>query len=305
MTKFLKQIAKFVIPFIAFIGICLFLPTTPRASKSLLMANNRKDSLLQNTQGPRIIFIGGSNLSFGLNSQLIKDSLNVNPINTGIHAALGLKFMMDNTLPYIKSGDIVVLIPEYSHFYCDYNEATEELMRTVFDVRVSNIKHFSLQQVFNIMPFMPKYAISKLNPTEYFNVVESDVYSVNSFNKYGDTYKHWGKAPEPFKPFDPMKEDYNPVVMEAVKKFRAEIEKRNARLFVSFPGLQEASYVNYGTKTKYLETELVKNNFKVLGTPERYRMNDSMLFNTPYHLNKTGVDYRTRLFIEDFRKAGM
>ena len=29
---------------------------------------------------------------------------------------------------------------------------------------------------------------------------------------------------------------------------------------------------------------------------------DKMMFNTPYHLNKNGVDYRTSLLIEDFQK---
>jgi hypothetical protein len=32
-------------------------------------------------------------------------------------------------------------------------------------------------------------------------------------------------------------------------------------------------------------------------------MPDSMMFNTPYHLLKTGVDYRTQLLIEDIIKV--
>jgi len=32
-------------------------------------------------------------------------------------------------------------------------------------------------------------------------------------------------------------------------------------------------------------------------------MPDSLLYNTPYHLNKKGIEYRTMKMIEDIKKA--
>ena len=58
-----------------------------------LQAYNKKCQLLEDTPSPRIIFVGGSNLAFGLDSQRIKDSLNINVINYGLHAGIGLKYM--------------------------------------------------------------------------------------------------------------------------------------------------------------------------------------------------------------------
>ena len=66
---FIKKVILFTFPVIVFFLIGIFLPTTPRASKSLLMAEQNKKALLKNTNSPRIIFVGGSNLSFGLNSK--------------------------------------------------------------------------------------------------------------------------------------------------------------------------------------------------------------------------------------------
>ena len=43
--------------------------------------------------------------------------------------------------------------------------------------------------------------------------------------------------------------------------------------------------------------------FELLGYPERYRMNDSLMFDTTYHLSKKGVDLRTQLLIEDIKKS--
>jgi len=50
-----------------------------------------------------------------------------------------------------------------------------------------------------------------------------------------------------------------------------------------------------------IENVVNEKNFKTLGTPRRYSMPEEMMFNTHYHLNKRGVDYRTQLLIEDIK----
>ena len=303
MRKFIRRFIGFILPVILLFIAGLFIPVTPRASKSLLFSTIMKDSLLQNTEPPRIIFVGGSNLSFGLNCQMIKDSLNLNPINTGVHASIGLRYMLVNTIQYVKEGDIVVLIPEYSHYYKDYNIGSEVLLRTIFDVNPLKIHLLNFRQLLNTVPYMPRYTLSKFYPTEYLNITESIHYSVNSFNKYGDTYTHWTLATEEFLPSKKNEHPYNESVMMGVRKFRSEIEDRKAILIVSYPGFQESSFNNSFHQIKRIEKEYKKNNFRIFGTPEKYMIADSMMFNTPYHLNKNGVDYRTHMFIKDFRGA--
>jgi hypothetical protein len=303
MTKFIKKIIIFSLLAILIYLFGIFLPTTPRASKSLLMANINKNSLLQNTPSPRIIFVGGSNLSFGLNSEMIKDSLQLNPINTAIHASIGIKFMLDNTLEYVKNGDIILLAPEYSHFYRSLNFGSVELIRTVFDVNFKNIKHLNIFQFANIFPYLPKYSLSKFKPTEYFNVKESDVYSVNSFNQYGDTYTHWGMKKEEFQPYGKISDEFNSDVIDYFEEFNIAVKSKGATLFVSFPGFQETSFNNSTLAIQKVYDELSKSGLMLIGTPERYKIPDSLMFNTPYHLNKKGVDYRTKLLIEDIKKA--
>ncbi|MBW4361122.1 hypothetical protein [Flavobacterium taihuense] len=302
MNIFVRKVIGFLLPVFGFIVLAILLPATPRATKSLLFSSIKKDSLLKYTKSPRIIFVGGSNLSFGLNSQLIKDSLRKNPINTAIHASLTLKFMLDNSIKFVKKGDVVVLVPEYSHFYSDYDRGSEELLRIIFDVNLSKISLLSSKQLFNIIPYMPKLAITKLKPSEYLNIIDSKVYSVNSFNDYGDTFSHWGMKRENFKS-KAVKGEYNTVVLENIKAYALEIEKKGAQLFVSFPGYQDVSFMKSINSIHRVEMEYRKNDFIVLGTAERYKIPDAMMFNTPYHLNKDGVDYRTQLLIEDLKKV--
>jgi len=151
MKKFICKLVWFTIPIVSLFVLGLLIPTTPRASKSLLFAN-------------RMIFVGGSNLSFGLNSQMIKEELNLNPINTGVHASIGIRYMLENTIQYVREGDIIILALEYSHFYHDYNSGSAELLRTIFDVELSNIRLLNLQQIVGLIPHVPKYSLSKFRP---------------------------------------------------------------------------------------------------------------------------------------------
>ena len=280
----------------------LILPPTPRASKSLLFANKQKDSLLINTKEPRIIFVGGSNLSFGLNSYEIKDSLNLNPVNTAIHASIGLKYMLENTLQYLKNGDIIILAPEYSHFFRSYEYTSDELLRITFDVNPEKRKFLSLKQEIDLLSNIPKFSITKYKPTEYWGFHESDVYSVNSFNKYGDADAHWNLKTRGYTPSS-LKGQFNVNVFEKIKEFEESAEQKGAIVYVTFPSLDEVSFANSKENILQVENTLHKFNFNILGNARRYIMPKEMMFNSAYHLTKVGVDRRTKLFIEDFKQA--
>jgi hypothetical protein len=284
-------------------GLSLFLPTTPRASISLLFAEIKKDSLLIATPSTRIIFIGGSNLSFGLNCQVIKDSLKINPINTAITAGLGIKYMLENTMKYVKKGDIIVFVPEYEHFHIDWNSVSTELLRTVIDVNRSNINLLSKKQLYNCFSCTGGFILSKFNPFAYINIEESDVYGVNSFNKYGDVDAHWNLENRHDKITSKAIDitEYNPQIIIEIKQIRDKLQEKGCVFLVSFPCFQETSFNNSIEAIKNVEENLKINAFKILGTPERYMMSDSLMFDSVYHLNKQGVERRTKLLIEDLK----
>ncbi|HTE32374.1 MAG TPA: hypothetical protein VK666_18465 [Chryseolinea sp.] len=305
MRKFLLELMLFSLFLLLLISISILLPTTPRAANSLLFAKNQKDSLLQHVKGPRIIFIGGSNLSFGLNSQLIKDSLDLNPINTAIHVGLGFQYMIDDILPYIQERDIVIVAPEYQCFYGELMYGQEELFRTIFDVELKDIRKLKTKQIVNLLPYVLPYAFSKFKPSEYYGFKQSDVYSVNSFNQYGDVYAHWGLPRTNFSSFSTITEPFNHELIPLLKGFKEAVEAKKAVVYVTFPGYQAASFDRSIAQIDKVESKLKKEGFSLLGTPKRYKIPDTMMFNTPYHLSKEGVDYRTQLLIEDIRTRGL
>ena len=54
--------------------------------------------------------------------------------------------MMNNTLSYVKEGDIVVLVPEYQHFYNEFFKGQDELLRLVLEVEIMSARHLNFQQ---------------------------------------------------------------------------------------------------------------------------------------------------------------
>lgn len=311
MKKFIHNLLLFtgIIFLIMVIGI--FMPPTPRSKTSLLFAKLDKDSLLSSVQNPRMILIGGSNLSFGINSQMIKDSLNVNPINTGIQASLGLQYMLQTSLPFIRKGDIVIVSPEYNNFFGKAAYGSEVLCRIFFDVQLPNnrngffeqFKSLSLMQLVNISTYIPKYVVSKFSPFEYFGFKKDLVYSRDSFNKFGDVYKHFGLPTEAYAYLEPITDQFNQDIIQDLKKFEKNIEAKGAKMFITFSGIEKSSFNNNIRQIKMVTDTILKNNFIVLGKSEMFIFNKNETFNGFCHLNKEGMDKRTAILINQYKKS--
>ena len=68
----------------------------------------------QNSGRKRIVFVGGSSLTFGLNSKILSDSLNVDVVNLSLHGGIGLNNEIDLFLRYFdKERDIIIISAEF------------------------------------------------------------------------------------------------------------------------------------------------------------------------------------------------
>ncbi|MES2826852.1 MAG: hypothetical protein V4687_01800 [Bacteroidota bacterium] len=301
MKKFILRLIAFTTIYLLFLLTAITMPPTPRSKESLIFGEKMKDSLLNIKSSNRIIFIGGSNLTFGLDSKTIKDSLHVTPINTALHAGLGLKYMLDHTRPYIHAGDIVIVSPEYAHFFGGSLNGEEVLLWMLLDVSPGDIKNLSYDQWRNILPHLNKYALSKFNPSNYLNVKTEACYKVTSFNNFGDATAHWSMKNTEVTPMKSIYGEFNVNAVHELKNFEKFVSNKKAKMFISYPGLQNSSSINITGQIAKVDRELMKAKLPILSSPTRYRVPDSLIFNSPYHLSKKGVDLRTRLLIQDLR----
>ena len=114
MKRFLRDLLGFA-SIQAGLLIGLWWVYQPDAS-GYLASSIDKHALLERAGSPRLILVGGSNVAFGFDSQLLEQRLGLNPVNMGLHASVGMRFMLQEVQPYLRPGDVVVVSPEYEQF---------------------------------------------------------------------------------------------------------------------------------------------------------------------------------------------
>lgn len=79
--------------------------------------------------GPKLLFIGGSNLHEGLSAQRISETIGVPSFNFGLQAGLGLRLILFEAMKVLHPGDTAVLVLEYSHYIDDrWNDVSSDVL---------------------------------------------------------------------------------------------------------------------------------------------------------------------------------
>lgn len=263
-----------------------------------------KHNLLEKPSGKsRIILAGGSNVSFGINSKTIQDTFDVPVVNTAIHAGYGLKYILDDLLPFIKKGDIVILAPEYSHFLNEYFYGSKALVNTV-NINPHNLGLLNLKQWSVVLSNLPKHALLKIKgflSKKNKETSQIDSYHRNAFNEFGDAIHHWDN-PKTHQGSYPQVGDFNAEVITYLINFEKQINELGAKLYVTFPSLNTPSFNDSQKAISEIHQALKNSGLTLLGDPKKYSFTPNLHFDTHYHLNGQGVKIRTDLLINDLRK---
>ncbi|MCI4671330.1 MAG: hypothetical protein MRZ79_24530 [Bacteroidia bacterium] len=272
---------------------------------SILDKHDRMDSI----QGPKIIFAGGSNLAFGLDSRMVEEAFDKPVVNMGIHAGLGLKFILDDVRPYISEGDVVVIVPEYPHFYKQYPSTfygQDELLTMVFDIVPNERKYISFKQWTHLYRGLPNYignkyyCLLKYGRKPRVATGRAKAYQRNSFNEYGDIITHLDM--EPYKVAGIKEVDYpaNLEVIEFINEFGRECKAKGAKVVMAMTSIQDTGY--YKAQSHIDDLTVAFENYlevPLIAAPARYRFKNELFFDTMEHLNKEGREMRTQMLIED------
>ncbi|WP_010522224.1 hypothetical protein [Aquimarina agarivorans] len=298
MKQFIKHSVVFAMGVFLLVFMGLLLPNN-NPVRSVDYSLLKKHELLHENNGSKLILTGGSNVIFGFNSKILQTKLNKPVVNHAIHAGYGLKYIVEDVFQYVKKGDIILLSPEYSHFI-DNNYLGKEPLLFSLKVKPNNIRLISLGQLLNVAEFIPKFSFdriksfvyNKLKPSKP-NKNEIGNYTEFSINEFGDHYTHWDDKNKNLTLYN-FNGEVNMKVIEFLNNINEEIEKKGAQLILSFPSICETTYETNKNTILKIEETLIKNcNFKILDTPEDYVFNDSLFFDTSYHLNKIGIKNRS------------
>lgn len=305
MNRFLLRVLSFTaFLFIALVGVVIYLVWLCKDNHIYIDAYGQKEQLLAETTSPRIIFQGGSNVAFGIDSKAVEDSVGLRTVNLGLNMGLGLRMMLSEVAEYCRKGDILVLSPEYEHFYGDAYGSSETLSSlTLLYPKIA--KYFNYNQAFVAAKGLPEAFIIMNNIFKgYITGAEDKAYpySALNFNAYGDEERHWSHPKDRvvFYELD-IPDEFDEEYFEEFCSELDELEARGIGVIMIPPSMYSKIYDKEEEKIRYVEERL-----KQAGYPFAYDQELSVyeredMFDSSYHLTKPGIDKRMRLIIDVLR----
>jgi hypothetical protein len=250
---------------------------------------------------PSVILLGGSNVAYGFNSKMIREALDLPVINTGLGAGSGLKFMLDNTSKYLTEGDVLVVAPEYNHFYGNSAYGNVDLA-VLFYMNPFISKEFNAKQ-FKSLIFGTKNLLREwLFP---FLKIEKPEHTTSGFNKYGDYARHWTMPSRPYHHASPADfKTMNINFLDYYENAVAALRSRGIQVVVIPPSFAETSYKTVEDRLLPLFSELENRDLSFSISPQESAYPDSLFFDTRYHLGYEGVLIRTNQLIELMKTRG-
>ncbi len=285
--------------------MAVLVATCPADEDSYLRATRDKHSLIAKAPSPRIIFTGGSNVAFGIDSEAVKQNMPYNPVNMGLHANLGLQFILTEASEYLKEGDILVLSIEYAHFH----RATShyEMVEIILDHRHKSVSYLGSS---NIKPFMDNvlaFVGMKVRAFTWRHVMRhpkkaQSPYSRSSFNKYGDVIAHRSIDAESISDM-PLsvycRRRHLDKVIDRLNRLHAEAAGRGASVYFFYPPVPEKLHEEQKTQIEMIDVSLRdRMTIPILNSPSEMAYPEEMFHDTIYHLTWEGTVQRTQQIIE-------
>lgn len=272
-----------------------------------LQASIDKHHTLSSRNGRKIVLVGGSNTAFGFDSELLEKELGREVVNMGLHADLGLRFMMKEVKSSVYSGDIVVLSLEYEHYHGDlspnYRVLTQLLLASPKAVRYISFPDDYFGVLSNLyVPFNSFYWF-------YFHKTKEEerIYARRNFNTRGDVeipeyMERSTYTPSVKRKILPISK-INPVAIKEIKQFIREINRSGAQVLVVLPPIAEPIYENNKNTVqdffRYLQHNLEA---PLIGEPYESVFVTQDFFDTGYHLTSIGKRKRTERILKSLKR---
>jgi len=256
---------------------------------------DNRSNLLRTTKSPKILFIGGSNLSYGLDSEKIHQIYKMPVINTAIHAGIGLNYMMQSVKPFIGKNDIVVLSPEYEHFFIDSFYGNDPLMDILFldpkgwQYVLTNFKQLKAMAYRN-----------SIRPIVINVFSKHPQYLKDSYNMYGDFIYHLNAKPvRPLAETKIWTKDINVDAINAISEFISYVHASGAKITYTYPPIVNVKYNKEKLQIQDVDSAIKRLFPEVTVSPENYVFDENYFFDTYYHLNAAGRKVRTEKLIQE------
>ena len=267
-------------------------PVTP---VDYLAAMAAKHARLRSLPSPKVLLLGGSNIGFGMDSEMLEQALCRPVVNMGIHAGLGFRFMVNEVKDALGPGDLVLVALEPS------NVARPEKQGDVHYQVVDRVPH--------AIHYIPWYdrprvvlGIAVLRAQSLWRKVcgrwttdgGHPLYRADGFDERGDMLAHLAlPRPEAFET-DGLDDDapaVGPAFLPMARELMGHAERNGARVVFIWPGQAFTGFD--ATRTLAIQAAFREAGPPLIGEPHHFVFPDSAFHDTRYHLRTEGRALRT------------
>ncbi len=305
MSRFCKSTVIFFFTVLVAVAVSAFFLPARYMKRSMLSLEKTKLARLAATigAGKRIVFVGGSNLSHGLDSAKVEEALGVTVVNMGLHGGLGFRYQLVSILNYVGEGDTVVLVPEYGNFSSDGYLGSAEVLGMVCDIIPEQKRILSFAQWRKMLQYVPRYGAGKLCRLDQCFRGKESPECKGDYTVYGDRV-----APSAIKPLPQNKglpsktrEDLSIKSFNDMNKLIGRMQSNGVHVLFMPPVFQHSSFANQELYIRAIADALKANGTPYIIEPSMLALPDNLFYDTPYHLNKLGYPIRTAIVIKALR----
>lgn len=325
LNRFLIKLGAFVLIQVVLLMLIASYGSRDANCNEYMYAFKDKIDLLAEAPSPRIIFVGGSNLAFGLNSEIVHQELGLNPVNLGLHVGIGLFPLLRAVEKHVRPEDVIVISPEYRAMFssprCSEAMAIElagvwpgskEYLQPDFDVPLDGLvpADSRLKQLASCVRTARK-RLSRGDKLDTNREGQPSVYQRSSFNQFGDHVGHYQIASEKEPSFEgdleSLPEPGDETFAEIVKRlnqFNDVCLSVNAKVFMANSPVPQVYLERQPEWAEQVDQSLAEQiRIPKLTTVGMVAFQEGMFYDGSDHLTQLGAQWRTMTICDQLKRV--
>ena len=250
-----------------------------------------KEKAYKEGLGPQVLFIAGSSGLLGFDSQLFAKLTGRHTVNFGVHAGLGIPYILSRAEKLLKPGDTAILGFEYELFSDGPNISRHRFVSFfdrpyIYTTSFADWSGFLWGYGFIDFAYVSFRKLAPMNMGHgySFNLTYSGDFVDNTVETSKSDYANeWDR-------FSPGK--LNSVTFDFIMEFRKRCKEKNINVLVSYPPIfRQEEYTRKAEFKDYfysLDKALLSVSDGLLGTFKNAQFQSSEMYDARYHLNSVG-----------------
>jgi hypothetical protein len=256
-----------------------------------------------------IIIAGGSSSCYSIDSDLLEKTFSLPVVNTSLAMSLGSYFQLNILKSSLKKGDVILYFPEYEFYYSNLEGG--DMLYSSFYFHPNIVKDFTHKQKLNLFLKSFKLTINGIRNSSFKRPSKTNSkitqYSRLAYNNNGDNTFLLKETTSKFdrnllNRYQKMKsKKISSEYIQFLKEFKAYCISKEVTFVIGFPPVAAIDYdIQFQKDAKTIQQNL-KHTF--LGTATKNVFNDSLFYDTSYHMIGEGRKLRTTLLINDLKNT--